>query len=173
MRYVIGVIGGSGFYTFFGADAHSAVVETPYGDPSAPVTVGRVGDHEVAFLPRHGLSHEFSPHTVPYRANMWALRALGVRRVFGPCAAGSLTAELGPGAVVVHEVSVAVARLRASGVLGLGWPRCVGGQEMAGPSSKEFPVPWRRPLTSKCTTIAVAADRCSTPPRSSPQFHPD
>jgi 5'-methylthioadenosine phosphorylase len=103
MGSVIGVIGGSGFYTFFGADAHSVAVETPYGDPSAPITIGRVGAHEVAFLPRHGLSHEFSPHTVPYRANMWALRALGVRRVFGPCAVGSLTAELGPGAVVVPD----------------------------------------------------------------------
>lgn len=100
---MIGVIGGSGFYSFFGSDAHSVVVETPYGQPSAPITVGRVGCHEVAFLPRHGLSHEFSPHTVPYRANMWALRALGVRRVFGPCAVGSLTADLGPGAVVVPD----------------------------------------------------------------------
>jgi len=103
MVAVIGVIGGSGFYTFFGADAHSVAVDTPYGAPSAPVTVGRVGVHEVAFLPRHGRSHEFSPHTVPYRANMWALRALGVRRVFAPCAAGSLTVGLGPGAVVVPD----------------------------------------------------------------------
>ena len=103
MISVIGVIGGSGFYTFFGADAHSVVVETPYGDPGAPITIGRVGGHEVAFLPRHGLSHEFSPHTVPYRANMWALRALGVRRVLAPCAVGSLTTELGPGAVVVPD----------------------------------------------------------------------
>lgn len=100
---MIGVIGGSGFYTFFGADAQSVRVDTPYGEPSAPITVGRVGGHEVAFLPRHGLSHEFSPHTVPYRANMWALRALGVRRVFGPCAVGSLTAGLGPGAIVVPD----------------------------------------------------------------------
>jgi purine nucleoside phosphorylase len=86
------VIGGSGFYTVFGSDARSVIVDTPYGGPSAPVTVGRVGCHEVAFLPRHGLGHEYSPHTVPYRANMWALRALGVRRVFGPCAVGSLSA---------------------------------------------------------------------------------
>lgn len=57
----------------------------------------------MAFLPRHGVDHEFSPHTVPYRANMWALRALGVRRIFGPCAVGSLTDELGPGAVVVPD----------------------------------------------------------------------
>ena len=100
---MIGVIGGSGFYTFFGSDARSVNLDTPYGEPSAPITVGRVGLHEVAFLPRHGLSHEFSPHTVPYRANMWALRALGVRRVFGPCAVGSLTHELGPGTIVVPD----------------------------------------------------------------------
>ncbi len=100
---MIGVIGGSGFYSFFGRDARSVTVDTPYGPPSALITVGRVGCHEVAFLPRHGRSHEFSPHTVPYRPNMWALRALGVRRVFGPCAVGSLTAELGPGAVVVPD----------------------------------------------------------------------
>lgn len=109
---MIGVIGGSGFYSFFGADAASVAVETPYGEPSAPITVGRVGSHEVAFLPRHGLNHEFSPHTVPYRANMWALRALGVRRVFGPCAVGSLTAELGPGAVVVPDQLVDRTRVR-------------------------------------------------------------
>jgi 5'-methylthioadenosine phosphorylase len=78
-------------------------VETPYGDPSAPVAVGTVGDHEVAFLPRHGATHEFSAHTVPYRANMWALRKLGVRRVFGPCAVGSLDPANGPGSVVVPD----------------------------------------------------------------------
>lgn len=100
---MLGVIGGSGFYTFFGSDAHSIEVETPFGEPSASITVGAVGEHEVAFLPRHGAHHEYSAHTVPYRANMWALRALGVRRVFGPCAVGSLTPELGPGAVVVPD----------------------------------------------------------------------
>ncbi len=94
---MLGVIGGSGFYTFFGSDARTISLDTPYGAPSAPITVGTVGEHEVAFLPRHGVNHEFSPHTVPYRANMWALRALGVRRIFGPCAVGSLTPELGPG----------------------------------------------------------------------------
>ena len=103
MELMLGVIGGSGFYTFFGEDARSVEVETPYGPPSAPITVGAVGEHEVAFLPRHGVRHEFSPHAVPYRANMWALRGLGVRRIFGPCAVGSLTPELGPGAMVVPD----------------------------------------------------------------------
>jgi 5'-methylthioadenosine phosphorylase len=100
---LLGVIGGSGFYTFFGSDARSISLDTPYGAPSAQITIGTIGGHEVAFLPRHGVAHEFSPHTVPYRANMWALRALGVRRVFGPCAVGSLTPELGPGAIVVPD----------------------------------------------------------------------
>lgn len=100
---MLGVIGGSGFYSFFGDDARSVEVDTPYGVPSAAITVGTVGDHEVAFLPRHGVNHEFSPHTVPYLANMWALRALGVRRIFGPCAVGSLTPDLGPGAMVVPD----------------------------------------------------------------------
>ena len=100
---MLGVIGGSGFYTFFDDEARSIHVDTPYGEPSAAITVGSVGEHEVAFLPRHGVHHEFAPHAVPYRANMWALRALGVRRIFGPCAVGSLTPDLGPGAMVVPD----------------------------------------------------------------------
>jgi 5'-methylthioadenosine phosphorylase len=100
---VLGVIGGSGFYTFFESDTRTIDVDTPYGPPSAPVTVGTVAEHEVAFLPRHGASHQFSAHTVPYRANMWALRKLGVRRVFAPCAVGSLNPDNGPGAVVVPD----------------------------------------------------------------------
>jgi 5'-methylthioadenosine phosphorylase len=100
---VLAVIGGSGFYSFFGPDARSISVDTPYGSPSGAITVGTVGHHEVAFLPRHGARHEFSPHTVPYRANMWALRALGVRRIFAPCAVGSLTPDLGPGSMVVPD----------------------------------------------------------------------
>jgi 5'-methylthioadenosine phosphorylase len=110
---MLGVIGGSGFYSFFGPDARSVSLDTPYGAPSAPITVGTVDQHEVAFLPRHGVSHEFSPHTVPYRANMWALRALGVRRIFAPCAVGSLTTDLGPGAMVVPDQLVDRTRSRA------------------------------------------------------------
>lgn len=100
---MIGVIGGSGFYSFFGPDSRSVAVDTPYGSPSAAITIGSVGGHEVAFLPRHGARHEHSAHTVPYRANMWALRSLGVRRVFAPCAVGSLTPGLGPGAIVIPD----------------------------------------------------------------------
>lgn len=99
----VAVIGGSGFYEFFDADAEQHDVETPYGNPSGPITVGTVAGKSVAFLPRHGANHQYSPHTVPYRANLWALRSLGVRRVLGPCAVGSLQPELGPGTVVVPD----------------------------------------------------------------------
>jgi 5'-methylthioadenosine phosphorylase len=97
------VIGGSGFYSFFESEVHDVEVDTPYGRPSAPVTVGSVAGHEVAFLPRHGARHEYPAHAVPYRANVWAMRKLGVRRVFAPCGVGSLNPELGPGVVVVPD----------------------------------------------------------------------
>ena len=98
----IGVFGGSGFYEFLD-DVVSVPVHTPYGAPSAPVAVGTVEGRRVAFLPRHGVHHELPPHRVNFRANVWALRSLGVRRVFGPCAAGSLTPEVRPGEFVVLD----------------------------------------------------------------------
>lgn len=101
-RPQLAVIGGSGFYEFL-SDPEPVEVATPYGKPSAPISIGHIGDRAVAFLPRHGRHHEFPPHRVNYRANVWALRAVGVRRVLAPCAVGSLRAELGPGALVVPD----------------------------------------------------------------------
>ncbi len=98
----IGVIGGSGFYRFLD-DVTRLEVSTPYGPPAAPITIGTVGGRRVAFLPRHGLRHEFPPHLVPYRANVWALHALGVRQILAPCAVGSLRPELGPGTLAVPD----------------------------------------------------------------------
>lgn len=98
----IGVIGGTGFYAFLD-DAREVAVDTPYGPPSDPIVVGEVGGRRVAFLPRHGRDHRFPPHRIPYRANLWALRSLGVRQVLGPSAVGSLDPELGPGTLVVPD----------------------------------------------------------------------
>lgn len=98
----IGVIGGSGFYSFL-TGARPVVVETPFGTPSEPPVVGVVDGREVAFIPRHGADHRFPPHRVNYRANLWALRELGVRQVLAPCAVGSLRAELTPGTIVVPD----------------------------------------------------------------------
>lgn len=98
----IAIIGGSGFYRFLD-DTTEVELDTPFGPPSGPVTVGRVGGRSVAFLARHGSRHHLAPHAVNYRANLWALRQLGVRRVIGPCAVGSLQAHIGPGDLVVLE----------------------------------------------------------------------
>jgi 5'-methylthioadenosine phosphorylase len=98
----IGVIGGSGLYALL-EDAEEIEVSTPYGPPSDPVTVALVGGRRVAFLPRHGRDHRFPPHRIPYRANLWALRALGVRQIVAPCAVGGLRPELGPGTFVVPD----------------------------------------------------------------------
>lgn len=98
----VAVIGGTGFYSFL-ADPEEVRVETPYGDPSAPVAVGTVAGRRVAFLPRHGAHHDFPPHGIPYRANLWALRSLGVRQVLAPCAVGGLRPSVAPGDVVVPD----------------------------------------------------------------------
>ena len=98
----IGVIGGSGFYEFLD-DATEVVVETPYGPPSDTLTIGTVAGRQVAFLPRHGRDHRFPPHKIPYLANMWALRSVGVRQVLAPSAVGSLTATYGPGSLVIPD----------------------------------------------------------------------
>jgi 5'-methylthioadenosine phosphorylase len=78
-------------------------VETPYGAPSDPITIAEVGGRTVAFLPRHGRDHRHPPHLIPYRANLWALRAVGVRQILAPCAVGGLRPELGPGTFVVPD----------------------------------------------------------------------
>jgi 5'-methylthioadenosine phosphorylase len=96
----IGVLGGSGFYSFLD-DAQEVPVQTPFGPPSEPPLVGVVGGRRVAFIPRHGRDHRFPPHRVNYRANLWALRAVGVRQVLGPCAVGSMRPDWGPGTLVV------------------------------------------------------------------------
>src|SRR4051794_7437267 len=98
----VGIFGGSGFYTFLD-DVETVSVDTPFGAPAAPITIGAVDGVRVAFLPRHGRHHEFPPHAVPAKANVWAMRALGVTTVVGPCAAGSLRAEIAPGDFVVLD----------------------------------------------------------------------
>ena len=98
----IGVIGGSGFYKFLQTKEASQQV-TPYGSPSASVKLSEVKGRRVAFIPRHGEHHEFPPHVVPYRANLYALKQLGVERVYGPTAVGSLKAGIRPGDFVISD----------------------------------------------------------------------
>src|SRR5215470_4818475 len=98
----IGVIGGSGFYEFLD-EPREITVETPFGSPSEPLTIGSVAGRSVAFLPRHGKDHRFPPHRIPYLANLWALRSVGVRQVLAPSAVGSLTTSYEPGTLVIPD----------------------------------------------------------------------
>ncbi len=101
-RAEIGVFGGSGFYSFLD-DVREVKVDTPYGPPSDSFFLADVTDRRVAFLPRHGRRHTIPPHRINYRANVWAMRALGVKAVISPCAAGSLQEHVKPGDFVVCD----------------------------------------------------------------------
>jgi 5'-methylthioadenosine phosphorylase len=112
---MIGFIGGSGIYDSLPLEGtEERDVTTPYGDPAAPVTVGAMPDGtEVAFLPRHGRDHQFSPTTAPYRANVYALKELGVERVLASNAVGSLREDLPPRTLVVPDQTFDRTRSRA------------------------------------------------------------
>ena len=98
----IGVFGGSGFYQWLDG-AEPVTVDTPYGEPSGPIALAEVGGRRVAFLPRHGPQHQIPASFVNYRANVWAMRQLGVRRIIGPSAVGSLQADHHPGDLVICD----------------------------------------------------------------------
>jgi 5'-methylthioadenosine phosphorylase len=159
----IGVIGGSGFYSLFD-DAQTVEVDTPYGPPSAPLTVGTLSGRRVAFLPRHGTDHRFPPHRVPYRANLWALRKAGVRQVLTASAVGSLRPELGPGSLVLPDQIIDRTHGRAStysdgdnGVAHVSFadPYCPAGRQAVVDAAD-------RPLTSQATLVVINGPRFST-----------
>ncbi len=109
----IGVIGGSGLYQMDGlSDVQEVRVETPFGAPSDTITVGRLGDVSLAFLPRHGRGHRLNPTEVPSRANIWALKRLGVQWVFSVSAVGSLREDYAPLHLVVPDQIFDRTRLR-------------------------------------------------------------
>jgi 5'-methylthioadenosine phosphorylase len=99
---LVGIFGGSGFYRFLDK-VEEVAVDTPYGPPSARIRVGEIEGRRVAFMPRHGDEHQLPAHRVNYRANVWAMADLGVRRLIGPFACGSLTKQLPPGSFVVVD----------------------------------------------------------------------
>lgn len=98
----IGVFGGSGFYQFLD-NVQEITIETPYGSPSDVITLAQMEGKTVAFLPRHGRRHQIPPHKINYRANVWAMKSLGVTRIISPCAAGSLQTHVKPGDFVISD----------------------------------------------------------------------
>ncbi len=100
----IGVIGGSGLYNMAEiADRTTAAISTPFGQPSADIVIGTLRGKRVAFLPRHGVGHVYAPSAVPYRANIYALKTLGVRHIIGVNACGSLREQFAPGHIVIPD----------------------------------------------------------------------
>ncbi|WAM32820.1 S-methyl-5'-thioadenosine phosphorylase [Caldicellulosiruptor morganii] len=98
----IGVFGGSGFYSLEDG-VQEIELETPYGKPSDKISLIEVAGKKVAFLPRHGKNHQYPPHLIPYRANLYAMKMLGVKKIIGPTASGSLKPEIKPGDFVVCD----------------------------------------------------------------------
>ncbi|HEX6828709.1 MAG TPA: S-methyl-5'-thioinosine phosphorylase [Burkholderiales bacterium] len=101
---MLAIIGGSGLTQLSNlAVTQRRIVPTPYGEPSAPLLFGRLHDCEVVFLARHGSGHTIAPHEVNYRANIWALHSIGVRRVVSVASVGGIRSDLGPGTIVVPD----------------------------------------------------------------------
>jgi 5'-methylthioadenosine phosphorylase len=117
----IGVIGGSGLYDIKGlTDIEEVKIDTPFGKPSDTITIGKLEGVGIAFLPRHGRGHRIMPTEVPTRANIYALKSLGVERIISVNAVGSLRKEIKPGDLVIPDQLIDRTRLRASSFFGGG-----------------------------------------------------
>lgn len=133
MKARVGIIGGSGIYDFPGlTDVQDVAFETPWGQPSARLRLGRIGSTDVAFLPRHGLGHRLSPSGINYRANIDAMKQAGVTDLVSLSACGSFRAELYPGLFVLVDQFVDRTHRRETSFFGNG---CVGHVSMAHPVS--------------------------------------
>ncbi|SVD24284.1 uncharacterized protein METZ01_LOCUS377138, partial [marine metagenome] len=100
----LGIIGGSGFYSINGMNSSKEFeVDTPYGKPSDAIRIFNIGNLELAFIARHGRNHTFNPTQVPYKANIWAMRSIGVRWIIAPSAVGSLQEQIRPLDIVIPD----------------------------------------------------------------------
>ena len=152
----IGVIGGSGLYAIEGLhDAEWVTVETPWGAPSDQILTGRVGDAEVAFLPRHGRGHRHSPTSINYRANIDALKRLGVTDVISVSACGSFREEMAPGDLVLVDQFIDRTVNRERTFFGTG---CVAHVSIAEPTCARL----RSALAAAAAAIGVKAHEGGT-----------
>ncbi len=117
----VGVIGGTGLYDIGGlTDIEEVKIETPFGKPSDSITIGRLEGVGIAFLPRHGKGHRISPTEIPVRANIYALKSLGVEYIIAICSAGSFKPEIKPGDLVIPDQLIDRTRTRANSFFGGG-----------------------------------------------------
>lgn len=148
---VIGVIGGSGIYDIDGLeDARWTTVETPWGAPSDAILTGRLNDVSMAFLPRHGRGHVHSPTTVPYRANIDALKRLGVTDLFSVSACGSFREEMAPGDFVIVDQFIDRTFAREKSFFGTG---CVAHVSVAHPTCPRLSAAAKTAATSAGITV--------------------
>jgi len=100
----IAIIGGSGLDSLPGLEIGSTKkLTTPYGDPSGPVSYGKIHGKEIVFLPRHGTDHTIAPHSINYRANIYALKSIGIEKIIAVAAVGGITGKMQPGAIVIPD----------------------------------------------------------------------
>jgi len=117
----IGVIGGTGLYDIEGlADIEEVEVDTPFGKPSDAITIGRLEEMDIAFLPRHGKGHHIPPTEIPVRANIYALKSLGVEHIIAICSVGSFKEEIKPGDLVIPDQLIDRTRSRVNSFFSAG-----------------------------------------------------
>ena len=161
----VGIFGGSGLYRLLD-DPEEVTVETPYGPPSAKIRIGAIDGARVAFMPRHGDEHTLPPHRINFRANLWAMRQVGVTRIVGPAACGALKSELRPGTFVVCDQFVDRTRGRADTFydgprtthVSAADPYCPGLRQTLVESARELGIP----LAETGTVVVIQGPRFST-----------
>jgi 5'-methylthioadenosine phosphorylase len=164
-REPVGVFGGSGFYSFLD-EVEEVRIDTPFGAPSSPLRLGEIEGTPVAFMARHGEHHELPPHRVNYRANLWAMKDAGVRRIVGPSACGSLRPELAPGTFVVADQFVDRTRGRQdtfydgpqSTHVSAADPYCPGLRAILTETARELEIP----IVERGTVVVIQGPRFST-----------
>lgn len=161
----IGIIGGSGFYDL-ATGLRELKVETPYGPPSDKIALGKIVGRKVAFLPRHGKTHDIPPHKINYRANIWALKSLGVSRILTSHAVGSLQKNIKPGDFVILDQFIDRTRGRIDTFydgqlathVSTAFPYCPQLRKLAIKIAKEM----RLPVHEKGTVVVIQGPRFST-----------
>ena len=157
---MIGIIGGTGLYRMEGLEViRSSEGATPFGPPSGPVMLGRLAGRDIAFLPRHGLRHDLLPSEINFRANVWALKAVGVRTIIGVSAVGSLREEIRPGDLALPSQYLDFTKgLRAASFFGRGLvahvstahPTCAHTAALIGRVAQSIGQPIHRDKTYAC-----------------------
>jgi len=161
----IGIFGGSGLYGLL-QKPQEIEIATPYGKPSDKITLGEYKGKKLAFLPRHGKNHTLPPHKIPFRANLWAMKKLGVKQIIAPCASGSLTPKIKPGDFVICDQFVDRTKDRSDTFfdgphiahISAADPYCPALRKIAGKACQDLGIPYHK----KGTIVVIAGPRFST-----------